>query len=73
MILVLSGLLFSYINLQAQTPTHYPTGTDPVDFTPVNIIVYIVVPVLLVLIYLWYRRYIHRKNMEQKENNQENA
>jgi len=31
----------------AQTPTHYPTGGDPVEFTVVNILVYIVFPALL--------------------------
>jgi len=40
----------------AQTPTHYPTGNDPVRWTPVNIIVYIVIPVALVVIWIVLRR-----------------
>ena len=68
-VLALVSMSVSSIITLAQTPTHYPTGTDPVDFTPVNIIVFIVVPVLMVLVYFWYRRYIHKKNSEKKENN----
>ena len=42
--------------LLAQNPTHYPTpGTEPIVFTPVRVLVYIVFPVLLVGIYLWLR------------------
>jgi hypothetical protein len=40
----------------AQTPTHYPTGRNPVEFTTVNILVYIVFPVLLVAIWILIRR-----------------
>lgn len=40
----------------AQTPTHYPTGNDPVRWSAVNIIVYIVIPVALVVIWIILRR-----------------
>jgi hypothetical protein len=42
--------------LYAQTPTHYPTGQNPVDFTPGNILVYIVFPVVLVVLWILIRR-----------------
>jgi RsiW-degrading membrane proteinase PrsW (M82 family) len=40
----------------AQTPTHYPTGSDPMEFTVVNILVYIVFPVLLFVFWFFVRR-----------------
>lgn len=40
----------------AQAPTHYPTGSDPMEFTVGNVIVYIVFPVLLVVIWILLRR-----------------
>ena len=55
------------LSVSAQTPTHYPTGDDPVDITLVNILVYFVTPFLLVIIYLWWRNY--RRKMEEKEKN----
>lgn len=58
-------LLMSFMSGMAQAPTHYPTGNDPVDFTPVNIFFYIVVPVLFVLLYLWWRR-VDRKARKKK-------
>jgi hypothetical protein len=42
--------------LYAQTPTHYPTGSDPIDFTLGNILVYIVFPVVLVVLWILIRR-----------------
>ncbi|MCK4992488.1 MAG: hypothetical protein KAS29_18445 [Bacteroidales bacterium] len=47
----------------AQTPTHYPTGRDPMEFTPVNILVYIVFPLLLfTILILTRRRKKHKDN-----------
>ena len=40
-----------YQILAAQTPTHYPTGQNKVDFNLVNILIYVVFPVLLVVIW----------------------
>jgi zinc transporter ZupT len=57
----------NFINSLAQSPTHYPSGNDPVDFTLVNILVYIVAPILMVIIYLWYRRYLYKKKQSEKE------
>lgn len=56
---IFTGLLMILAFAQdilAQTPTHYPTGNDPVRWTPVNIIVYIVIPVALVVIWIVLRR-----------------
>ena len=48
----------------AQTPTHYPTGKNPVEFTPVNILVYIVFPLLLFVFVILSRRKKKKKNTE---------
>ena len=49
-------LLFICVHLFAQTPTHYPTGQNKVDFNVVNILIYIVFPVLLVVIWILIRK-----------------
>jgi hypothetical protein len=49
----------------AQTPTHYPTGQDPMEFTAVNILVYIVFPVLLFVILILTRRRKKKKNKDE--------
>jgi uncharacterized membrane protein len=61
--------LIPFMNLIAQSPTHYPTGKDPIDFTPINIFVFIIVPILFVIIYLWWRSAKikeRKKKMEEK-------
>jgi hypothetical protein len=50
------ALTFISMHLFAQTPTHYPTGQNKVDFSFINIIIYIVFPVLLVGIWLLIRK-----------------
>ena len=50
----------------AQTPTHYPTGNDPMRWSAVNIIVYIVIPVALVVIWVVLRR---RKTKKKPDEN----
>ena len=45
-----------------QAPTHYPTGNYPMEFTPVNILVYIVFPVLLFVIAILIRRKKKRRD-----------
>jgi len=57
-------LLSMFHALFAQTPTHYPTGEHKVDFTFINILIYIVFPVLLVFIWIVIRR---RKPGEKSE------
>lgn len=47
----------------AQTPDMYPPPVpEPVDKNPLNIALYIVFPVILILIFLWYRNRIKKKN-----------
>jgi len=55
-IIVLLALLIAGAQLFAQTPTHYPTGENRVDFNFVNILIYIVFPVLLVVIWILIRK-----------------
>ncbi len=62
------GLLFLSVPLLAQTPTHYPTGNDPVRWTPINIIVYIVIPVVLIAGWIIMRR---RKTKKKSEENKD--
>jgi heme/copper-type cytochrome/quinol oxidase subunit 2 len=64
-LMFVTGMLLSGKEMPAQTPTHYPTGPNRVDLTPVNIFIYIVFPVLLVVIWIVVRR---RKSGEKKEN-----
>jgi len=48
----------------AQQPTHYPSGGEPMEFTTINILVYIVFPVLL-FVFLFFA---NRKKKKKKEN-----
>jgi len=41
------------LEVYAQTPTHYPTGSNPMEFTTMNILVYIVFPVVL-FVFLYF-------------------
>ena len=50
-IAIISTLLFISVRLFTQTPTHYPTGQNKVDFNLANILIYVVFPVLLVVIW----------------------
>jgi hypothetical protein len=43
-------------HVYAQAPTNYPTGQHPMEFTPGNILVYIVFPVLLFVVVILVRR-----------------
>jgi hypothetical protein len=49
----------------AQTPTHYPTGGDPVEFTAINVLVYIVFPALLFVGYLLIRQRQKKKDRSE--------
>ena len=64
---VLSLLFFFFVlQLNAQTPEHYPpVKPEPVDFSLFNIILYILLPLLLIGAYLLYRR--SRKKAEKKK------
>ncbi len=44
-------------NASAQTPQNYPSpDPKPVPFTPFNIIFYILIPILIIIVFLWIRR-----------------
>lgn len=58
--------LFVVLQLNAQTPDHYPpVEPEPIDFSLFNIILYILLPLLLIGGYLLYRR--SRKKAEKKK------
>lgn len=41
----------------AQVPDLLPSGEpEPIELTPFNIIVYIVFPIIIFIIYFWYRK-----------------
>jgi hypothetical protein len=49
-----------------QTPTHYPTGSNPVRFNLINILLFIVFPVLLVVLWIVIRQR-GRSKVEDKD------
>ncbi len=53
--------------LLAQSPTHYPTQDGPVILTPVNIIIYFVFPLVLVLLFLFWRRWSRNPKREEEQ------
>lgn len=55
------------LELLAQTPTHYPTGNEPVRWSAVNILVYIVIPVVLVAVWIILRRRKTGKKAEKDD------
>lgn len=58
----LLALLFMSIPGVSQTPDMYPpTVPEPVEFTTLNVILYLVIPVLLVIFLIYYRRKKRRK------------
>lgn len=63
----LVAFLFTLAGTQAQTPTHYPTGKDPVQFNLVNILLFIVFPVLLVVAWVLIRRNARKSDREKDE------
>ena len=52
-----------------QRPSSVPYDTEPVRFfeSPANIIIYIVLPLLIVLIYILWRRKVRKEKEDQKE------
>ncbi len=59
--------------LLAQRPTHIPFDKEPLRLfeSPFNIIFYIVIPLLILFLYVIWRRKI-RKEQEEKKNQQSN-
>ena len=57
----------------AQNPTSYPTpDTEPIDINFVNILVYFIMPVLMVIIYVWTKKLWKKKQEEEKQNESNN-
>jgi hypothetical protein len=63
LILTIIGTIWVFLSLTAfasvvaQIPQDIPNQSDPVDFSdPLNIVLYIVLPVLMILVYILWRR-----------------
>lgn len=68
---ILFLLLLFWNFIQAQAPDIIPYGeSDKIEFTPTNIIVYIVLPVLIVIGYFYYRKKQREKEREQRNQKQ---
>ena len=66
------GLLFSLMELMAQSPTHIDTRKkDPKPFTLDDILLYIVFPVLLLIAAILGRRY--QEKLKRKKEIKEDA
>lgn len=59
--------------LFSQTPTHYPTGKNPVEFDLGSVLLYIVFPVVLVLAWLLIRSRKKKKEEEEQGQDSESA
>jgi len=66
-LLTFPAFLFTAEEILAQTPTHYPTGKSPMQFNLVNILLFIVFPVLLVVAWIWIRRSARKGDQERDE------
>lgn len=61
---ITSFLLILSISVAAQAPGHVPYGKpEPVEFTPLNIILLIVLPLLMLFLYFYQR---HKKKGRKK-------
>jgi len=70
------GYLFFIQDIAAQVPTHLPAGDpEPVPFTLPNIIIFIIIPLGLLIFYVWWLRQRKKKQEElnkldkEQENN----
>jgi hypothetical protein len=58
-------LLFATVVVNAQIPDIIPSGkAEPIEITPLNIVLYIVSPIVIFIIYIWYRKF-KRKNKKK--------
>jgi hypothetical protein len=55
-IVLLIVLILAVLYSGAQQPEFIPRQSEPIEFTPFNIILYIVLPVLLIAVFFWYRK-----------------
>jgi hypothetical protein len=64
----LAVLLFQLQYLAAQTPTHLPgREPEPVPITFVNVLVFVVIPLGLLVFYVWWLRQNRKKAAQEKE------
>ena len=60
--------LFATVVISAQIPDLIPSGkAEPIELTPLNIILYIVAPIVIFIIYYWFRK-SKRKNKNITDN-----
>lgn len=65
-ILLTAFFLLNIALLQAQSQDLVKINNDPVDFSnPLNILLYIIFPILLAVFYIWWMR----KQREEREQN----
>lgn len=59
----------------AQMPTHVPGGSEPVDFfeSPASVLVYIIIPVIVVVLYVIWRKKNQKEQEAQNKNQKENT
>ena len=68
----LVALFFQLQYLAAQVPTHLPgKKPEPVPITPVNILIFIVIPLGLLVFYIWWLRQNRKKAAEKREREKE--
>jgi hypothetical protein len=70
----LAVLFFQLQYLAAQAPTHLPgTEPEPVPITFVNVLIFVVIPMGLLVFYIWWLRQNRKKFAEEKEKEKEKA
>ncbi len=56
------GFLILMANAIAQTPEMYPPpDPEPVEITPLNIVLFVVMPIVLVIIFVLYMRWVKKR------------
>jgi uncharacterized BrkB/YihY/UPF0761 family membrane protein len=64
--ILILNLIFGIVRAQ-QPDLLPPVQTDPIELTPQNIIIYFILPVVIFIIYFWYRK-SKRKNKNKPDN-----
>lgn len=68
-------LLASIPKLFAQRPTHIPGNNEPVNFfeSPASILMYIIIPAIVVVLYVIWRRKIKKEREAHNKNPKKNT
>ena len=70
--ILIGTFIFQLQYLAAQVPTHLPgKDPEPVPFTLANIIVFILIPVGLLVFYIWWLKQNRKKAAEEREKDKE--